>query len=72
MQKVVNELNKTAKIYDAEISIFENKTKGFLCKNIKGAKLLTERSSWNKNNFGQFNVWGRNAIIKNRKLLYEK
>jgi hypothetical protein len=42
IQKVVNELNKTAKIYDVEISFFKNKAKVFLCKNIKRAKLLTE------------------------------
>jgi hypothetical protein len=45
MQKEFNELNKTAKIYDVEMSIFKNKGKGFSCKNIKRAKLLTEGST---------------------------
>jgi hypothetical protein len=48
MQKVFNELNKTAKIYDVKIFIFKNIAKGFLCTNRNRATLLTERSTWNK------------------------
>jgi len=34
LQKINNVLNKTVKIYDVEIAIFKNKSKGFLCENI--------------------------------------
>jgi hypothetical protein len=52
MQKLVNDLNNTAKMNVLEIYIFKNKANGFLCKNIKTAKLLTEGSAWKKTTFG--------------------
>jgi hypothetical protein len=52
MQKDFNELNKTAKIYDVEMSVFKNKGKRFSCKNIQRAKLLIDGSTWNENNLG--------------------
>jgi len=34
LQNVNNVLNKNLKIYDLEIAIFKNKSKGFLCEDI--------------------------------------
>jgi len=39
LQKVLNVLNKSVKIYGVEIAIFKNKAKGFLRENIKRVEL---------------------------------